>query len=313
MASEFDRYFLHLPPFDRSDDFDAYWSGSVKELKQVPIEPVVSENRKKTHGRFSAFDISFKSMNRSVTSGTLFVPNDVERPHVIILVPDYNVPNLYQKQILDRPVAYFFLNLRGHDILSFDATNEEERTSPGYMVENILDPDLYYVRSVYLDLYRAIDMLRLRKNLDCSAIGIIGKGLGAAAALFAASRSDRVKALVLETPGFCYLPMSQNVSESDSAREINDFLQRNKSKNRQIKKNLTYFDALNFADKISCPTLVTVGFKDKISPPQCVFALFNHLLCDKTIEVYPDQGNEAGGQKQLKKSITWLTEILAEE
>ena len=70
--------------------------------------------------------------------------------------------------------------------------------------------------------------------------------------------------------------------------------------------NFCGIDSKLFSDKITCPVLTTVGFKDNYSPPKCVFSLFNHLLCEKLIEVYPDEGNEAGGKKQLKKSLQWL-------
>jgi cephalosporin-C deacetylase-like acetyl esterase len=176
------------------------------------------------------------------------------------------------------------------------------------MIEHILDINTYYVKAAFLDVYRSIDVLRLNKDLDCSIIGLLGKGFGAAAALFTGAFSDRVKALVLETPSFSYLPLGQNISTGDAAEEINEFISSRKGKKKVVKDNLTYFDAINFSDRISQPVLATVGLKDTISPPQCVFALFNHLECEKTIEVYPEEGNEAGGTEQFKKSLQWLGE-----
>ena len=38
--------------------------------------------------------------------------------------------------------------------------------------------------------------------------------------------------------------------------------------------------------------------------------LFNNLQGEKTIEVYPDDGNEAGGDKQKIKAIDWLIDIV---
>ena len=47
-----------------------------------------------------------------------------------------------------------------------------------------------------------------------------------------------------------------------------------------------------------------------ISPAQAVFGLINIINADKTLEVYPDEGNSAGGQVQFEKSIKWLDSIL---
>ena len=150
----------------------------------------------------------------------------------------------------------------------------------------------------------------MNNKLDCSSIGLIGKGFGAAAAIFTSAFSERVKAIVIDSPSFCYLPLSQNLSSSDATTEINDFISNHRSKGKQVKKNLTFFDSINFSDMIKCPVLTIVGLKDTLSPPECAFALFNHLLTEKTVEVYPDDGNSTGGNKQFIKSLDWIKKIL---
>lgn len=311
MINDFDNYFSQFPPFDREKDFEAFWDRSIRELRDVSMEASVVQNKKKLKAGFKYFDVGFKGFNKSRATGRLLVPEKADKPRVILVFHDYFRENPFLKYELDPSVAYFFLTLKGHDMLKFDETGEE-RTTPGFMADNILDIENYYVRELYLDAYRSIDMLRLRNFLDCSSVGVIGKGFGAAMAVFASCFSGRVKALFLDTPSFAYLPVSQNVSKSDAAAEINGFIEKHRTQNRQVKKNLTYFDALNFSDKITCPCMVTVGFKDTLAPPECVFALFNHMLCDKTMEIYPDQGNEAGGEKQFQKTLKWMIDIVAE-
>ena len=309
MINDFDTYFSQLPALDREKDFISFWDKSLRELRDIPMEASLVPGKKKLKPGFKTFEVGFKGFNRSRITGKLLVPERVEKPRVVLVIHDYNRPDFYMKYDLDESLAYFFLDIKGHDILKFEQA-EEERTTPGYMKDNILDIESYYVREVYLDAYRSIDMLRLRNFLDCSSMGVIGKGFGAAMALFAAYHSGRIKAIFLDTPSFAYLPVSQNISTNDAAAEINDFIEKHKTKNKQVKKNLTFFDALNFSDGITCPCMVSTGFRDTLSPARCVFALFNRLLCDKTIEVYPDQGNEAGGAKQFNKSLIWMSGII---
>jgi cephalosporin-C deacetylase-like acetyl esterase len=38
--------------------------------------------------------------------------------------------------------------------------------------------------------------------------------------------------------------------------------------------------------------------------------LFNNVQSEKTIEIYPDDGNEVGGESQVIKAINWLTNII---
>jgi cephalosporin-C deacetylase len=306
--SNFDKYFLNLPPQDKKIDFDQFWEKSIAEIKKIPLETELVKNTRKTTNRFNSYDVSFRGYSKSTITGEFLVPRKAVKPKTIIHIHDYNSLVQYPQQYLEESAAYFFITLRGHNDILKPVESEEEHTSPGYMIENILDRDTYYVKAVYLDLYRSIDMLRLIPDINCNSIGVIGKGFGAAAAVFTTAFSDRVTALVLDTPAFCHLPLSQNIAESDATREINEFVSTVKSKKKQIKDNLTYFDAINFADKIQAPVLATVGFKDVISPPECVFSLFNHIRSEKVMEVYPEDGNTAGGNAQFEKSIRWLVE-----
>jgi cephalosporin-C deacetylase len=304
--SNFDKYFLNLPPQDKKNDFDQFWEKSIAEIKKIPLETELAKNSRKSTSRFTSYDVSFKGYSKSTITGEFLVPRKGVKPKIIIHIHDYNSLVQYPQQSLEESAAYFFITLRGHNDIIKPAESEEEHTSPGYMIENILDRDTYYVKAVYLDLYRSIDMLRLIPDINCNSIGIIGKGFGAAAAVFTAAFSNRVSAVVLDTPAFCHLPLCQNIAESDATREINEFVATVKSKKKQIKENLTYFDAINFTDKIQAPVLATVGFKDVISPPECVFSLFNHIRSEKVMEVYPEDGNTAGGEAQFQKSIRWL-------
>ncbi len=303
MAVSFDKYFLHLPPFDRAEDFFIFWEKALADFKKNPINPDFTRE-KKPEDRFVSYRVTYSGFLKTGITGELLVPVKREKPKVIIDIHDYNRSTRFRRNTLDKRFAYLFLRLRGHDRIQ--SSKESEQKTPGFMIEHILDINTYYVKAAFLDVYRSIDVLRLNNELDCSSIGVIGKGFGAAAALFSAAFSNRIKALVLETPSFSYLPLGQNISTSDAASEINDFLNERKGKKKIIKDNLTYFDAINFSDRIQQPVLATVGLRDTISPPECVFALFNHLECEKTIEVYPEEGNEAGGTEQSKKTISWL-------
>ncbi len=303
--NSFDKFFLNLPPYNKESDFELFWNKSIKELEKIPINPTTQRVESNESKKFEFFNITFKSAGKTQIHGSLFFPKKSDKARLIIFIPDYNQPSFIPYDLLTGDCAYFFLTLRGQD-LTKKVNRKDEKTTPGYMTENIIDKEFYYVKNIYLDSLRTIDMFRLIKKIDCKSIGIMGKGLGASAALFTASYSDRIAALVLDTPSFCYLETCQNVSSSDATKEINTFLNKHRSRKKTVKKNLTYFDSINFSDKIKCPTLATVGLKDTISPPECVFALFNHLQCEKTIEVYPEDDNKAGGKEQLKKSIRWL-------
>jgi cephalosporin-C deacetylase len=308
----FDKYFWNLPQLSKESDFDRFWEKSISDIKKIPIEPDIIENSKKFTSKFKAYNISYNGFLKARVKGVLYVPKKHDKSRVIIHLHDYNrYPDKSLAKVLSDKTAHLFLIMRGHDIIENRTEEELAQDRPlGFIVENIIDMETYYARSVYLDVYRSIDFLRLVNFIDCSKIGIYGKGFGAAAGFFTAVYSSRIGAIVMDSPLFCNLPLSQNISQSDTSREINDIINVQKAKKNQIKKNLTYFDIINFSHSISCPALFISGLKDTISPPECVMGLFNNVQGDKTIEIYPDGGNEAGGEDQKLKATNWLIDTI---
>jgi len=309
----FDKYFMNMPGLTMEDDFSKFWEKSISDIKKIPIEPEIHESKKSSTAKFRYYEISYNGFLKVKIKGFMYVPKNLERSKIIIHLHDYNrYPEKDSVKLLDDRCAHLFLILRGHEMIKNRSKDESEDRALGFIVENIIDLQTYYVRSVFLDVYRSIDFLRLVDFIDCSDIGIAGKGFGAAAGLFAAIYSDRVKGIVMDSPLFCNIPLIQNLSESDVAREINDIIAIQKNKKGQIKKNLTYFDIINFSDNFKCPALFITGLKDTSSPTECVMGLFNRLQCEKYIEVYPDEGEKPGGDKQRKASIKWIADIITQ-
>jgi|GEM_PF-221368 len=311
----FDPYYQNFPEISRDTNFDNFWNKSIGEIKKISIEPEIKRNKKKDSSKFEAYDVSYNGFLKTRMYGVLYKPKKKEKTKAIIHIHDYN--SNFDKGIvktLTTDVSHFLIILRGHSSLYLTVENGDENSSvmssPGYMVENIVDLETYYVKSIYLDILKSIDMLRLIKFLDCSKIGIIGKGLGAAAAFFTASYSERIGALACDSPQLCDLPMTQNISTGEITKEINDIVSIQKKRKDIIKKNLSYFDLINFSDKINCPAYFVTGLNDSIAPSECTMGLFNILKTEKTIEVYPEGDNHCGGGTQAVKTVKWVTDQL---
>lgn len=311
MPAPFDIFISHMPVSDRKDDFVTFWQHSIAEVRAISLDTEMVHDKKQSNKQFQVHSVRFRSHLRSQTSGTLYIPTKKKKPPVIIHVHGYNEAPFCAIQHLSPEAAHFCITLRGHDLIDWQ---DPERTgSPGYMTENITDPDTYYVKSIFLDVMRSVDMLRLVKDINCAKIGIHGRGFGAAAAIFTAAFSDRIAALVLDSPLFLELPLFQNLSESDVTSEINDFIAQStgRGQKKKIKDNLTYYDALNFVDRVKCDVVQIAGFKDTFAPPQCAFGFFNRLTTDKSMEIYPEQGHLPGNDTQFLRSQEWLIERIS--
>ena len=310
MAALFDKYFMTFPMFDRCDDFFTFWDKSISELKKIPVEPLHVKSKDNRQSGFESFDIRFRSIRKNEIEGKLYTPQSSSK--TVIIFHDYNETEYYNSFKLDPEFSYLFITLRNHQHIEKKAViqnaQKKETVSPNFFAENIHDKTSYYAGYIYLDALRSVEFIRLFRALSSSDIFIIGRGAGAACAVFTAAYSSRVKAISMDSPALCYLSFSQNHSKNELTSEINKGFAGQKNKN-EIKKNLTFFDCLNFADKINIPVQMSLGLKDVTNHPQSAFALFNRFLTDKTAEIYPDSGYESGGEKQWVKSLDFFKTI----
>src|SRR5438034_300530 len=60
----------------------------------------------------------------------------------------------------------------------------------------------------------------------------------------------------------------------------------------QTYRTLSYCDCMNLAPMIKCRTVVSNCLWDDICPPSTIYGVYNHLICEKQIEVYPFHKHE---------------------
>jgi cephalosporin-C deacetylase len=202
--------------------------------------------------------------------------------------------------------------MRGHEaprpihtqeVATTGKKEDKREQSYGYFGERILEPGEYYANKIFLDAFRAIEVARLRKEIDSSRIGIIGQGVGAAQALFVAAYMERGEALYLENPAFLNLDETQNISDADYAREINAAAKGSKKAKQQIKENLRYFDPVYFARRISASTAFSVNLTNKEAVPHGAFALFHLLKHEKDMFLFTE-GDPVALAEEKRKTVS---------
>lgn len=164
----------------------------------------------------------------------------------------------------------------------------------GWMTKGVLDKDAYYYRGVYMDAVRAVEVLAGFEDVDSKRIGVIGGSQGGGLSLAAAALSDIPAAAVSIHPFLSHYQRSVDIAMAGPYAEIHEFFRRNSSPEIEAKtfETLSYFDVMNLAPMVKCPTLMSSGLTDDITPPSTVFAVYNHLQTDKDIKVYRYFGHE---------------------
>jgi cephalosporin-C deacetylase len=81
----------------------------------------------------------------------------------------------------------------------------------------------------------------------------------------------------LAVPSFGWIEGRRFLVEAGSGQEINRYLEAHPERDEEVMVVLSYFDTMNHASAIRCPTLIGLGLKDDVVPAPTVYAIANHL------------------------------------
>lgn len=295
--------------------YEQFWKTAIQSLKSVPVNLKVTRKKAMLLNRYNEFELAFDGIGKYNLSGKLFMPlKSNEKPPIIIRFPDYMEEPKFIPELYDSGYAQFILDLRGHkEALAVYKKSEETQTASfGFFGENMLETAEYYMYKLYLDAIRSLEVIRLIKEVDKNKISLWGKGTGAAMAVFLQHNTERISSMILEEPAFMYLELTQNVSKSFYAEEINQYIKKNKNAKKKVKDNLAYFDAIYLADKIKIPVMMLINIEKKDTAPQGGFALFHRIPENKdmVISTKADEPSREDEKKTLSEAVAFFNETL---
>ncbi len=93
--------------------------------------------------------------------------------------------------------------------------------------------------------------------------------------------------LSLRVPTFGWAEGRRRLVKAGSGSEINRYLEYHPQRTDRLMRTLSYFDTMNFAGLVTCPTMIGVGLSDDIVPPETVCAIANHLTAPHEVLEYP--------------------------
>jgi len=128
-----------------------------------------------------------------------------------------------------------------------------------------------------------------------------------------AALSPHIKAMAPDVPWLSHFRRSVDLAVGPY-EEITDFMKRFPDRIEEPFASLSYFDNMNLVSRVRVShAYYSVGLWDNICPPSTVFASYNHLpdSVEKSIEVYPYNGHEGGGNLHQSRKLKWLSRVLA--
>ena len=289
MSIENTAYRSTCPELTRADDFFSFWDETLKELDNVSINHRVKQTRDLTDSLTEQW-IEFDSLqNISVTAYTLFWNDNRPRP-LLVYTHGYEGQCEVMTDWARHGINIIGVDLRG---MGRSKASLADLSPLGYVLTGIESPQQSILRGAVCDFIRASEIARHILSINISRTIFHGHSFGGAISLMAAALTHTPDLLVSGVPTLGWTEGRLQLVKRGSGQEINHYLDTNSNYRAGLMQVLSYFDTMNFADRVQCPTLLGIGQSDDVVPAATVYAISNHLRCPLEIREFPVSHSEA--------------------
>jgi len=157
-------------------------------------------------------------------------------------------------------------------------------------------PEKLLFRQVFLDTVQLARIVMEMPDVDANRIGAMGGSQGGALTVACIALEPRIK---FGAPAFPFLSDYKRVWSMDQAKDAYSELQEyfrlfDPTHNREdeIFEKLGYIDIQHLASRIRAEVLWGIGLMDTICPPSSQFAVYNKIVSQKSMVIYPDFAHE---------------------
>lgn len=301
--------FHYKPALTKKDDFDIFWRETIDAARRVPLTP------RRTRMEYpishaEVYEIQYFGMDDTPIYGWMIVPAFMRKERYPCLVRFHGFNGSRGE-----PSAYMHWVMMGFIVIAVDCRDQGGRTgnraaySSGFSL-NVASKGLhnkyeYYYRYVYMDCLKAIDYACAQNEVDASRIVIEGGSQGGGLAMAIAALDDRPALALADVPSNSNL--TKRVEGLNGAfASAAEYVKKHPDELELAIDNLSYFDTMNMADRITCRVLASVALKDETCPPLMYFATYNRIVGEKDIVIYPFNGHEGGGATQTEKKLAYV-------
>ncbi|MFA7230702.1 MAG: acetylxylan esterase [Victivallaceae bacterium] len=272
------------PMTQMPEDFKKFWADGQKRLEQIPPDVKLEKLEKYCNDKHECYKISFANIDNTRIYGFLSVPKGKGPFPAFVTVlgagPGACSPNT---QFVDKGVLTLVMNVHPYDPplerKQLEKLYKELNKELSYPLQGAPDMEKYFFRRAILGINRAVDWLAARSDWDKKHLVVSGSSQGGAFTLILAGLNPNVTAAGANVPALCDHAGYLAERSPGWPRLVLGY---GKQKPEFLKMS-AYFDTVNFARNITCPTVVCVGFIDTTCSASSVYAAYNIINAPKLI------------------------------
>ncbi|MEA4862807.1 MAG: acetylxylan esterase [Victivallaceae bacterium] len=291
------------PSAPRPDDFDAFWQRQLDRLAAVPLKELerveIPVTEPEYAGKLVCYDVKVECVDGVPVSGYLIMPKGAA-PKSLPAVVTYQGAGVYsaRKPFNIAIHGAMVLEINAHGIANgkpqefYDKLGNGELA--GYYLRGTNDREKCYFLDMFLRVKRSLDYMKSLPEWNGRNLIAGGGSQGGLQTVVAAALDSAVTFAAPQAPWLCDVsaPIERRLfSVWPGFVKLNDD---GSAVDPAVVETMRYFDAVNFAPRVTCDTFVTVGLTDYTCPPTGVMMMYNQLASkNKSWKMFPNE-NHAG-------------------
>ena len=269
-------------------DFREFWETQVAQLRAVPLQVKREKLRTPYDKTVFQYELRFNTHDDTEIVAWFFCPaNATEKLPCVVHFHGGSMYKTLQHSIVATGVCCLDIDVRGQGGESVDrAVYSMGDINGDVMTRGLLDKNDFYMRNIYLDAVRTMDVAASLPEVDPQRIVTYGGSQGGALSIAASALSGHSKKCYTYVTSYCCI--KQRILDGTGVfRWTNEYLKRFPEETDRVFDMVEYFDAKNMVSLLQVPTDFCLGMADAICLPHYVYSAYHHATCEKSMMIVP--------------------------
>ncbi len=299
-------------------DFDQFWSEKLKELAAVPMNPVLQKVDVPNPPGVDFYKVTLDNIRGTHVQGQLARPTTGEKFPAVLILQFAGVYPLKKDEVTNRATkGWLALNISAHDLPIDEPEDFYKQKKDGdlknYTFMGSEDREQSYFLRMLLGCVRAAEYLASRPDWDGRTLIVTGTSQGGLQSFATAALFPKITGLMVNVPAGCdvYGPKATPARAFGWPYWLSNWGPRDRDP-AKVATTAGYYDAGYFAERVKCPSLVSVGLIDDTSRPYGVIAAFNSIQAPKELIIMARSNHHGTGGAQglyFTESANWLAAL----
>lgn len=274
-------------PQTAREDFEDFWQEAIRAMRAVPLSYTREKIKTPYDKTFTTYKIFYNTHDNTKVAAFFSCPNNAQGP--LPCVAHFHGGSLQkeiQPGILATGVCCFSIDVRSQGGETVDKADYSTDFNGGLMTLGVLDKNEFYMKNIYLDAVRAMDVIAELPEVDATRIVTYGGSQGGALSIVASALSGKsIKCYTNET-SYCCIHRRVELG-TRIFRNTYDFLKSYPHHTDAVMETVSYFDVNNMVSLLKVPTSFCLGLADDVCLPEFVYSAYTHANCEKELMIVP--------------------------